>query len=144
MASPAKVQTHDALPGMIEGVFVGPGQAIGGTPTRFRSAILPTPGADADTEFLCLDLVQIVAPPDDWAWVVLSEAGTYTWGHTIGLNLGEAWRFVTWRFGAARVYTVAYAPSLDPKDIARAYGLDAASAARPDQKAVQLRLVRES
>jgi hypothetical protein len=132
---------------MIEGVFIGPGQPVGGTPIRFPSAVLPRLSADPthDTSFACLDLVQVatVNPPDDWAWAVLSEAGTYTWGHTIGLNLGEPWRFGTWAFaGGPRVYAVAYAPLIAPSDISASYGPDAATCARSDYKAVQLTLTR--
>ena len=149
MGSAAQVLTIDhALPRMIEGVFVGPGQAVGGRPNRFPSAVLPRLSADAanDATFECLDLVQVatISPPDDWAWVVLSEAGTYTWGHTIGLNLDEPWRFVTWAFGPPRVYAVAYAPLMDLSEIANSYGPDAAGCARPDYMAVQLTLTRES
>lgn len=89
---------------MIPGEFVGSGQAVGGTPTRFASAVLPRLAADPvnDRELVCLDLVQVSLAdnPHDWTWVALSEAGVYTWGHTIGLNLKEPWRFVTWKFGA--------------------------------------------
>ena len=74
----------------------------------------------------------------------LSEAGVYTWGHTIGLNLREPWRFVTWAFGTPRVYLVTYAEPLAPGDIADLYGTDAAGSARQDYKAVQLMLSRES
>lgn len=116
---------------MIAGEFVGPGQGIGGTPTRFASAVLPRLAVDPnnDGELVCLDLVQVslANDPFDWTWVVLSEAGVYTWGHTIGLNLHEPWRFVTWQFGAPRVYAVAYADLLSSKDIQGLYGPDAAN-----------------
>ena len=95
---------------------------------------------------MCLDLVQVSLAdnPHDWTWAALSEAGVYTWGHTIGLNLNEPWRFVTWDFGAPRVYTVAYANPVAPDDINAFYGPDAAASARQDYKAVQLTLTRES
>lgn len=133
---------------MIPGEFVGPGQGVGGTPTRFASAVLPRLSAnpEVDTSMVCLDLIQasLADNPYDWTWVALSEAGVYTWGHTIGLNLRERWRFVTWAFGAPRVYTVAYAEPLAPGDIASLYGRDAAGSARQNYKAVQLTLTRES
>jgi hypothetical protein len=135
---------------MIPGEFIGPSpnQAVGERPTRFASAVLPRLSADPerDASMVCLDLVQVALAdtPYDWAWVPLSEAGVYTWGHTIGLNLREPWRFVTWAFGVPRVYQVAYAELLAPGDIAILYGIDAAGSARLDYKAVQLLLSRES
>jgi hypothetical protein len=148
MATPARAYPHHVMRRMIPGEFVGPGQGIGGTPTRFASAVLPRLSANPEHEavFTCLDLVQVSLAdnPYDWTWVVLSEAGVYTWGHTIGLNLNEPWRFVTWEFGPPRVYAVAYASPLPPQEIEALYGPDAAGSARPDYKAVQLTLTRES
>ena len=133
---------------MLPGEFVGPNQAVKTRPTRFASAVLPRLSANAehDANMVCLDLVQVsfADNPYDWTWGVLSEAGVYTWGHTIGLNLRESWRFVTWAFGSPRVYTVEYAEPLDPSEIAALYGLDAANSARQDYKAVQLALSRAS
>lgn len=144
MAIPAKAPGHDVLPRMIEGVFVGPDRSAERKPLRFPSAVLPALSVDPARapHFFCLDLVQVptVNPPVDWAWMVLSEAGTYTWGHTIGLNLDEPWRFVTWAFGAPREYSVAYAPLIAPEDIAASYGPEAAGRARQGYKAVQLAL----
>ena len=51
---------------------------------------------------------------------------------------------MTWKFGAPRVYTVAYAELLAPGEIAAVYGSDAQGSARQDYKAVQLTLTRES
>jgi hypothetical protein len=129
---------------MVEGVWVGPGQHPPAKPRAFSSAILPARTTDlaSDASFRCLDLVQIALAdnPYDWTWGVLSEAGIYTWGHTIGLNLGEPWRFVTWALGQPRIYSVAYAPALSPGEIAREYGPVVGDAARPDYPAVQLAL----
>ena len=146
MATPAKAYPHHVMPRMIEGVFVGPGQAADVAPSRFASAVLPqlTANPQTDAKLVCLDLVQVSLAdnPYDWTWVVLSQAGVYTWGHTIGLNLREPWRFVTWAFGAPREYDVEYADPLVPDDIARLYGLEAGGVARPDYHAVQLALTR--
>lgn len=148
MATPAKAYPHHEMDRMIPGEFVGPGQGVGGTPTRFASAVLPRLAADPanDHELVCLDLVQVSLAdnPYDWTWVALSEAGIYTWGHTIGLNLREPWRFVTWALGASRVYTVAYADPIALSDIGSLYGPNAAASARQDYKAVQLTLTRQS
>jgi len=133
---------------MIPGEFVGPGQGVGGNPTRFASAVLPRLSADPeqDPSLVCLDLVQVSLADNayDWTWVALSEAGVYTWGHTIGLNLREPWRFVTWAFGTPRVYAIAYAEPLAHCDIRALYGPEIADSARQDYKAVQLTLTRES
>jgi hypothetical protein len=129
---------------MVEGLFVGPGQVVQGAPLRFASAVLPRLSADAarDSELTCLDLVQVatVNPPDNWAWAVLSDVGRYGWGHTIGLDLHEPWRFVTWMYGAPRTYSVAYGPLIANEDIAAAYGPDAAGCARSDYESIQLLL----
>lgn len=148
MATPAKAYPHHEMSRMIPGEFVGPNQAVGGRPTRFASAVLPRLAAnpESDTSMVCLDLVQVSLAdnPHDWTWVALSEAGVYTWGHTIGLNLREPWRFVTWAFGSPRVYRIAYADLLAPNEILTFYGPDAHGSARQDYKAVQLSLTRES
>jgi hypothetical protein len=147
MATPAKAYPHHVMARMIEGEFLGPGRAIDKTPARFASAVLPplTANPERDGSLICLDLVQVSLAdnPHDWSWGVLSEAGVYTWGHTIGLNLQEPWRFVTWAWGAPRVYAVQYAPALAPGEIAALYGADAAASARQDYNAVQLALTRQ-
>jgi hypothetical protein len=103
---------------MIEGLFVGPGQAVSGMPSRLLSAVLPVLSADPvrDSAVVCLDLYQRVTdgPPRDWEWHVVSEIGRYSWGHTIGLDLGEIWKFVTWSYGAPRTYAVVYASPIEP------------------------------
>ena len=148
MATPLRAYPHHEMPRMVPGEFVGPNQAVGSRPTRFASAVLPrlTARPEHDSSMVCLDLVQtsLADTPYDWTWVALSEAGVYTWGHTIGLNQHEPWRFVTWIFGAPRVYSVAYAELLAPRNIVAQYGPDAASSARQDYRAVQLTLTRES
>ena len=115
-------------------------------PDRYSSAVLPRLSAKASGshDFECLDLVQVptVGPASDWAWMVLSTAATTTYTHTIGLNHHEHWRFVTWAFGEERAYVAAYGQPLAHDHISRAYGKDAASRARGDHPAVQLRLTR--
>lgn len=133
------------LAGMIEGEWVASDEAarsVGGT----SGAILPRLNADPDDdrELLCLDLVQVpaVAPAADWMWAVLSTAATTTYAHTIGLSHREPWRFVTWQFGEVRTYAVEYAEPLPHERITRTYGKLAASRARADHPAVQLKLTR--
>lgn len=139
----------DYVAGMIEGIWIAPGHEAPAEPPYVHpvSAVLPQPDfdPDQDDEFLCLDLVQIATgdQPDSWAWMVLSEAGTYTYGHTIGLNRGESWRFVRWVGGEQRVYEASYTDDwLPPEEIEKLYGSAAFARARPDRNAVQLRLRR--
>ena len=130
---------------MIEGVWLAP-NGHPRRPQRATSAILPrgdmNPAADA--ELICLDLVQVptVEPAGDWAWAVLSTAATSTYSHTSGLDSGEPWRFVTWHFGEERTYAVEAVDSLPHESIGQAYGRTAASRARADRPAIQLRLRR--
>jgi hypothetical protein len=130
---------------MIEGVWVAPNETAHPM-ERAASAVLPriTANPNDDRELLCLDLVQAptVAPATDWVWAVLSTAATTTYTHTIGLNNRERWRFVTWQFGDERTYAVEYADPLPHERISRAYGKVAASRARADRPAIQLRLTR--
>ena len=130
---------------MIEGAWVAPNE----TPHRSErasGAVLPrmTSNPNDDRELICLDLVQVptVQPASDLVWAVLSTAATTTYTHTIGLNSREPWRFVTWQFGDERRYAVEYADPLPHDRISRAYGKTAASRARADHPAVQLRLTR--
>jgi hypothetical protein len=122
MASSAAAFDRHHVPRMIEGLFVGPGQTVNGTPSRLLSAVLPVLSADPaqDSAFVCLDLYQRVTdgPPRDWEWHVVSEIGRYSWDHTIGLDLGEIWKFVTWILGAPRTYAVVYASPIEPGDLA--------------------------
>jgi hypothetical protein len=133
------------LPRMIEGMWVAPNEIPSRT-ERGSSAVLPrvTANPNDDRELVCLDLVQAptVAPATDWVWAVLSTAATTTYTHTIGLNNRERWRFVSWQFGDERTYSVEYADPLPHDRISRLYGKTAASRARADHPAVQLRLTR--
>jgi hypothetical protein len=146
MATVAQVLDRHHVSRMVEGLFVGPGQTVGGMPRQFLNAVLPVLSANAehDREFIGLDLYQRVTEgqPRDWEWRAISELGRYSWGHTIGLDLGEVWKFVTWAYGAPRTYAVVYASPIEPDDIAAAYGPEATRRAWPQDKAVQLKLTR--
>lgn len=77
-------------------------------------------------------------------WYPLSEAGRYTYLHSSGLIYGERYRFVPrtqpW---ATEVYEAAdYGEFLEPAEVARLYGQEAAARARPDRKTVQFVLSR--
>jgi hypothetical protein len=137
------------VPGMIEGVWLGPERTVPARkPERFSSAVLPTLATNVPRArtFRCLDLVQVatVDPPGDWAWMVLSEAGIHTYEHTIGMNRGERWRFVTWEAGGPCVFGVDLAQGLPHVQISRAYGDVASHRVRRDRLAVQLQLTRTS
>ena len=130
---------------MIEGAWVAPNQGPQ-RPERASSAVLPrmTTNPNDERELVCLDLVQVptVEPATDLVWAVLSTSATTTYAHTIGLNNRERWRFATWQFGDERTYAVEYADPLPHNRISRVYGKTAASRARADFPAVQLRLTR--
>jgi hypothetical protein len=125
------------------GYWFGPKEEIPSAPTgRPTGAVLPEIGKDLRApELICLDLV-----PIDNYWVVLSELGRYTYRHTAELVYGEEMRFVpvpdavgAWPI----IFGVQYADSIEREALAAKYGLDAWENARPDARAVQLRLVRQ-
>jgi hypothetical protein len=130
---------------MIEGVWIGPKREVW-KPQRFTSAILPAlmANVDHDSDMMCLDLVQVatVDPPNDWAWVVLSDAATDTYEHTIGMSYDERWHFATWERGQLQVYRAKLGAPLPHEKIARTYGEIAAGHTRKDRPAVQLVLTR--
>lgn len=138
------------IKGMVEGLWLAPyEEAVPLRPPygQASSAVLPPPGVAIETarQFNCLDLVLVntINPPGGFEWVVMSEAATYTYSHTIGLNRDEkGWRFVTWRNDRAHVFSAAYAPALVPTSIEGLYGAEAADRARGDRQAVQLVLTR--
>lgn len=114
--------------------------------SQASSAVLPRLGQDAgrDPTLVCLDIVLLstIEPPGEFAWVAISEAATYTYGHTIGLNRGERWKFVRWIDGGPVSFEATYADLLPPSQIERLYGPVANASARKDRDAVQLNLVR--
>ncbi|MGE0404152.1 MAG: hypothetical protein AB7T06_46015 [Kofleriaceae bacterium] len=130
-----------SIAGMIEGSWVREGLPIQ-RPPSFGSAVLPAPTKTRGGTMTCLDLVQVptVTPRDDWAWAVLSTAATDVYAHTSGLDRDEAWNFVTWVDGTPHIYRAEYDKALAPEKIAAMYGEEAASRARKDQPAVQLKL----
>ncbi|MCX5746497.1 MAG: hypothetical protein NT062_28810 [Proteobacteria bacterium] len=69
---------------------------------------------------------------------MLSTAATGTYGHTIGLDRGDPWRFQA--TDTQLLYDVSYDQELPPDRIAKLYGRTAAERARTDRPAVQLRL----
>ena len=88
---------------------------------------------------MCLDLVR-VDTRSGFVWLPLSEAGRYTYAHSLGLLQNEPWRLAIWDGAAVIVYEAEYADSVAPDLIASLYGAEAQGRARPDKPAVQLRL----
>lgn len=100
-------------------------------------AILPRlDGTDAP-ELLALDLVLI-----EGGWYPLSEAGKYSYSHSLALIDGEKQYFVTVRPWAGSVFEVEWGPSLDPAALGGLYGEEAAARARKDKAILQLKLRR--
>jgi hypothetical protein len=108
-------------------------------PYRPTGAILRRIGEKTRDEFVCLDLVR-VETTDGFAWLPLSEAGRYTYAHSLGLLRKEKWRLAIWNGSALSIYEAEYADSLAPDQLAPLYGAEAQGRARPDRPAVQLRL----
>lgn len=108
---------------------------------RPTGAVLPrlatqnAPSFDGGT---VLDLVRVEDTSGAFVWVPLSEAGQYTWSHTLGLLRGEPWLFVLWRQTKRFVFAAKFAPYLQPRSVNTLYGVKAAERARPDRRAVQL------
>lgn len=138
---PARTRFESSV---LPGLWIAPDE-VARRPLHLSSGVLPRPTAHPaiEPEFLCLDLVQVpTVDGPQWTWAVLSEAATSTYRHTIGLSRGEAWRFVTWQFGQPRFYAATYAAPLPHAQISAVYGEQAASRARRDRPAVELRLTR--
>lgn len=116
------------LPGQMDGYWYGPGEQIPAQPSPWdpTGAILPRWRSCACPRAARVPLVPV------------SDAAIYTYRHTIGLQNGEVWTFLsqsgTW-------FSVQLAESL-PRvaDVACIYGAEAASRARPDRPIVQVRL----
>jgi hypothetical protein len=106
---------------------------------RPTGAILRRTGEASLDEFVCLDLV-LVETTSGFIWLPLSEAGRYTYAHSLGLLQNEPWRLAVWEGDVVRVYQAEYAESLAPQAIASLYGIEAQERAHPDRPSVQLRL----
>lgn len=133
----------DQLRGMISGLWLGPHANVPVRPPAFVSAVLPRADTPPTaTALTCLDLVRVdtIDPPGRWAWLVLSEAGLYTYSHSSGLTVGETWKFVRWDGDQALVYAVDFDEPLPPEQIVATYGPEAFNRSRQDRNAIQLRL----
>jgi hypothetical protein len=128
--------------GMIEGFWISPTDKGHRLPAYPNGAVLPrlATGRSESHQLRCLDLVQapVVGSAGDWAWAVLSTAATGTYSHASGLERGDRWRFVA---KDSTEYDVSFDEELSADRIRRLYGSEAATRARTDRPAVQLRLV---
>jgi hypothetical protein len=117
-----------SIPAQIEGYWIQP-QSASAAPSGWPTgALLRTSDGTR-----ALDLVFI-----ERAWFPLSDAGLYSYPHTIGLQGGERWRFL--RKGSDEAFEVELGPSLTRDEVAERYGPEAASRSRADHKTVQLLL----
>jgi hypothetical protein len=143
MSGAAASALREEIDGQWSGYWVDPGRQPPLVQPTYRptGAILRRVGETNRHEFVCLDLV-LVESAGGFVWLPLSEAGRYTYAHSLGLLQHEPWRLAIWEGASACVYEAAYAESLSPNEIATVYGPEAQGRARPDRPAVQLRLRR--
>ena len=136
-----RLRISKELQGQWSGFWLDPGRKLGPLPpaTGPTGATLRRLGEERIDEFVCLDLVR-VETRDGLEWIPLSEAGCYTYAHSLGLLAKEPWQLVIWNGTAVSVYDAGYADLLAPELIALLYGAEAQGRARPDRLAVQLRL----
>lgn len=141
MNAVAASMLSEEIEGQWSGYWLDPGRASEATPPAYRptGAILRRTGESRRDEFVCLDLVR-VDTSGGFAWLPLSEAGRYTYAHSLGLFQKEPWRLAIWDSATVTLYEAEYADSLAPELIAPLYGAEAQARARPDKPAVQLRL----
>lgn len=98
-------------------------------------AVLPEEGRLSD-DVECLDLVFVEGHA-----LPLSEAGVYTYAHSGSLTYGDPYYFVPARHWGA-VYQAELRDPIEPGTITPRFGAAAANRARPDRKAVIVRLTR--
>lgn len=126
----------------ISGYWFAPHEEISATAPTYdpTGAVLPRLGETLGSGAISLDLI-----PIEFVWFPLSDAGAYTYRHSIGLLRGEKWRFVprdTTGTPWPTVYAAELAARLAPSEVEPLYGVEAARRARPEYNAVQIRLWR--
>lgn len=143
MNAAAAQAVRDEIEGQWSGYWLDPGRPPSQARPTYRptGAILRRVGESNRHDFVCLDLV-LVESAGGFLWLPLSEAGRYTYAHSLGLLQREPWRLAVWDGTTASVYDAEYAESLPPNEIATSYGAEAQARARHDRPAVQLRLRR--
>lgn len=127
------------IEGQLSGWWIAPWEEPPSSAPAIRhgGAILVRGGQTTATEARALDLV-----PFDDAWLVLSEAGLYTYRHSEGLARGERWRlFVPGRrlSDPPQIFEAHLSPArLSRSALAEHYGDEAARRARPDRDSIEL------
>lgn len=141
MSAAAALAIRDEIDGQCSGYWLDRDHDPQAAPPSYRptGAVLRRLNETNQDEFVCLDLV-LVEAPGGFVWLPLSEAGRYTYAHSLGPLQNESWRLAVWDRSTVRVYQAQYAESLLPEQIASQYGAEAQERARPDRPAVQLRL----
>jgi hypothetical protein len=141
MSAATATAHREEIGGQWSGYWLDPGRQPPTVQPTYRptGAVLRRIGETNLDDFVCLDLV-LVETSDGFAWLPLSEAGRYTYAHSLGLLQNEPWRLVLWNNGDRREYEAAYVDSLSPTEMAALYGASAYGRARSDRPAVQLRL----
>ena len=140
-----KMAVYEDLVGQVSGFWFDPGRPVPTSqPTYYPTGaiLLPfdTSNISMPSEFVCLDLVLVPKWNEvDHCWVPLSEAGRYTYAHSMGLMHGEVWRLAIW-VQSVRIYEASFAASIPSEQIAERYGPAAAIAARNDYPTVQLKM----
>ena len=141
MSAVAAPAIREEIEGQWSGYWLDPGRQPPPTRPAYRptGAIVRRIGEASRDELVCLDLV-LVETAGGFIWLPLSEAGRYTYAHSLGLLQHEPWRLALWEGDVVRVYKAEYAESLAPQAIASLYGIEAQERAHPARPSVQLRL----
>jgi hypothetical protein len=143
--SPAR---SEEMVGQVSGYWIEDDRPTPSVQPRYKAtgAFLPRREERAFVDFLCLDLV-LVPAGDLFVWMPLSEAGQYTYAHSLGLIYGEPWRLAVWNDqGSVLEYAAEYAESIPARSsiLDYHYGAEAETRARQDRPTVQLHLRRIS
>ena len=125
------------IPGQVDGYWFRSIDEIPAQPPEYlpTGAVLPE-GGELSEGVDCLDLVFVEGHA-----LPLSEAGVYTYAHSGSLTYGDPYFFVPaqpW----GTVYQAELRDPIEPKTITSRFGAAASNRARPDRKAVIVRLTR--
>jgi len=140
LAPPQTDEVESAeIPGQVDGYWF---KGVADIPSRKpdyapTGAVLPSGGKlDGDTS--CLDIFFV-----EGSSVPLSESGLYTYAHSGSLTYGDPYFFVpAEQWGS--VYRAVLGDMLEPSELKTEFGEVAAERARPDRKAITLRLTRQN
>jgi len=121
---------------MIEGFWFDHRDDIKGERPTYSStgAVFPEGGKPLEKDSICLDMVAI-----ENTWLPLSEAGVYTYSHSMALANGREYFFApfdTW----PRTYVAKLHGAIEQRDIVERFGPEVAALARQDRTSVLLKL----